>query len=402
MKKIFLITVIVTIFITVFSNSGSQESYGWTNDKIRSMESEIANNRDERRKLQNTLSNVEKIKQNLTNARNDLARYIEELDSNLAVIEQNIVELLGLIVEKEDEIIEKTLELSYAIEVQNAQYAGMKERVKFNYEQGEVYYLTMLFGAESLSDMLNRVDYIEALSKYDEIKLDEFIATTNYVALCKEILEAEKEFLDEAKEAVEAEREALNQLIDEKGREIEAIRGDIALQEGAIREYEAEIAAQSDVIRALEKAVADERARLAEENRRRYDGGLFAWPVPSSRRISDDYGNRIHPILGVPQFHNGIDITAPTGSNIVAAYHGKVVAAAYSPTMGNYIIIDHGDSVFTLYMHASKLHVSEGAEVTWGQTIAAVGSTGRSTGPHLHFSVRVKGQYVSPWSYFGS
>ncbi|MCL2253802.1 MAG: M23 family metallopeptidase, partial [Lachnospiraceae bacterium] len=87
---------------------------------------------------------------------------------------------------------------------------------------------------------------------------------------------------------------------------------------------------------------------------------------------------------------------------IVSAYQGKVVASAYSSTMGNYIMIDHGDGVYTIYMHCSKLYVSEGTEVSKGQTIAAIGSTGRSTGPHLHFSVRVGGQYVSPWGYFGS
>ena len=401
-KYFFKIGLAILVFIAVLLKSGSGESYGWTNDKIKQMESEIANNRDERKKLQGTLTNVKNIRQNLTNSRNDLQRFIEELDANLAIIEQNIVDLLALIAEKEQEIVEKTLELEYAIEVQEAQYAGMKKRVKHSYEQGGTHFVEMLFGAGSLADILNRVDYLEALSKYDEFKLDEFITITNYVALCKIILEEEKEFLDEAKEAVEAEREALNQLIAEKAREIEAIKNDIANQERAIREYEAEIAAQNEVIKALEKAVAAERQRLAAENARRFDGGTFAWPVPTSRRISDDYGNRIHPILGVPQFHNGIDITAPTGSNIVAAYQGKVVAASYSSIMGNYIIIDHGDSVFTLYMHASQLFVSEGAEVTWGQRIAAVGSTGRSTGPHLHFSVRVRGQYVNPWAYFGN
>ncbi|MCL2051570.1 MAG: peptidoglycan DD-metalloendopeptidase family protein [Lachnospiraceae bacterium] len=401
MKKLFYIGFAIIVLITALFRV-PQESFGFTNDKIRSMENEIANNRDERKKLQDTLTSIERIKQNLTNARNDLKRFIEEMDRSLAIVEQNIVELLALISAKEEEIIEKTAELEYAIEVQNAQYAGMKDRVKFSYEQGEIFLLTMLLGAESLSDMLNRADYIEALSKYDEIKLDEFIATTDYVALCKEILEAEKEFLDEAREAVEAEREALNQLIAEKGREIEAIENDITSQERAIREYEAEIAAQNDAIKILEKAVADERARLAAENRRRFDGGKFNWPVPSSRTISSEYGNRMHPILGVNLFHNGIDIAAPTGANIVAAYQGKVVAADYSATMGNYLMIDHGDSVFTLYMHASKLLVSEGAEVSAGQVIAHVGSTGRSTGPHLHFSVRVAGQYVSPWGYFGS
>ena len=165
--------------------------------------------------------------------------------------------------------------------------------------------------------------------------------------------------------------------------------------------YEADIAAQNETIAALEAAVAEERKKLAAEQGRKYDGGVFSWPAPSYTRISDDYGYRIHPILKVQQFHNGIDMAAPGGSPILAAYDGKVVAAAYSSSMGNYIMIDHGDSLYTIYMHASALYVSKGQEVSKGEKIAAVGTTGRSTGNHLHFSVRLNGNYVSPWSYLG-
>ena len=126
---------------------------------------------------------------------------------------------------------------------------------------------------------------------------------------------------------------------------------------------------------------------------------MFKWPAPSYTRISDDYGNRIHPILGVQQFHNGVDMAAPGGSPILAAYDGKVVASAYNASMGNYIMINHGDGLYTIYMHASALYVSTGDTVTRGQKIAAVGTTGRSTGNHLHFSVRKDGAYVSPWNY---
>ncbi|MCL2253599.1 MAG: peptidoglycan DD-metalloendopeptidase family protein, partial [Lachnospiraceae bacterium] len=313
---------------------------GYTNDKIKGLEQEIANNRDERKKLQATLSDVQSIKQRLTNSRNDLARFIEELDNNLEIIENNITELLELIALKEIEIEDKTLELEEALEALQTLYEAMKDRLKFTYEQGETHYIAILFSGGNLSEMLNRADYIEKMSQYDEEKLNEFIEYSNYVALCKENLELEKEFLDEAKEAVEKEREAINQLIGQKKVEIEAIKGDIAAQERAIQEYEAEIAAQNEMIKALERAAAEERARLAAENARKYDGGKFSWPVPSSRRITDDYGNRIHPILNVPQFHNGIDIAAPTGNTIVSAYQGKVVASAYSSTMGNYIMID--------------------------------------------------------------
>ena len=150
----------------------------------------------------------------------------------------------------------------------------------------------------------------------------------------------------------------------------------------------------------LEAAVkAAEAAATTSGNGITYGGGAFAWPAPSYTRISDDYGWRLHPTLNVQQFHNGVDMAAPSGSAILAAANGQVVAASYSSTMGNYIMINHGSGLYTIYMHASSLSVSNGATVSKGQQIGCVGSTGRSTGPHLHFSVRLNGSYVSPWTY---
>jgi murein DD-endopeptidase MepM/ murein hydrolase activator NlpD len=126
---------------------------------------------------------------------------------------------------------------------------------------------------------------------------------------------------------------------------------------------------------------------------------MFQMPLNSYKRISDDYGMRMHPTLGVEKFHNGVDFAANSGTPILAAYGGTVVAAAYNSSMGNYVMINHGDGLYTIYMHASELYVSAGQTVSKGETIAAVGSTGRSTGPHLHFSVRLNGEYVNPWNY---
>ncbi len=121
--------------------------------------------------------------------------------------------------------------------------------------------------------------------------------------------------------------------------------------------------------------------------------------MASYTRVSCDFGNRINPIFKIPEFHSGVDLAAPKGTAIYAAYDGEVVAATYSPSMGNYVMIDHGDNLYTIYMHASTLKVSKGTEVSRGDTIALVGSTGNSTGNHLHFSVRKDGSYVSPWEY---
>ena len=189
--------------------------------------------------------------------------------------------------------------------------------------------------------------------------------------------------------------------IAQKEQDIIAYETDINNKESAIKEYQEEIKAQDEEIEALEAAIAEEKKKILESSGDilTYDGGVFKFPLASYTRVSDDYGMRIHPTLGVPQFHNGVDFASPKGTAIYAAYDGKVVAASYSSTMGNYVMIDHGDQLYTIYMHASALYVKKDAIVVRGETIAAVGSTGRSTGNHLHFSVRKDGAYVSPWNY---
>ena len=365
-----------------------------TNDSIKQKEAEINKAKDEKKALQSGLTNVKEIKKQLEKSKAELADYVEELDAELVAIQNKINDLKNLITEKEEEIDQKAQELTEALSVQQAQYEAMKSRIKFMYEKGDSLSLELLFGSDSFGDMLSKAEYIEMLSAYDRRMLDEYVAYAEYVALCKQSLEEEKEVLDEAKAAVEEEEASLNELIEAKEQEMYRVSGDIQNKEAAIREYEADIAEQNDAIKALEAAVAEERKKLAAEQGRKYDGGMFTWPAPSYTRISDEYGNRMHPTLGIQKFHNGIDMAAPGGSAILAAYNGKVVAADYNGSMGNYIMIDHGDSLYTIYMHASALYVSKGAEVSKGDKIAAVGSTGRSTGNHLHFSVRLNGNYV--------
>ncbi|MBP3205286.1 MAG: peptidoglycan DD-metalloendopeptidase family protein [Lachnospiraceae bacterium] len=228
-----------------------------------------------------------------------------------------------------------------------------------------------------------------------------FKATREYVELCEQQLQIEKEYLDETKRGVEAEQANMEALIAQKNNDIKSYEQDISTQEHAIKEYEQMIKEQDGEIAALEAAISAERKAILASSGTvlTYDGGQFKFPLASYTRVSDDYGMRIHPTLKVEQFHNGVDFAAPKGTAIYAAYDGKVIAATYSSTMGNYVMIDHGDELYTIYMHASALYVKSGDVVSRGETIAAVGSTGRSTGNHLHFSVRKNGSYVSPWNY---
>lgn len=396
---------VVLCFLIVFGVAGRYETTAHagelTNESIRQKEQEISKAKEEKKALQNGLTDVKELKKELEASKENLTNYVTQLDAQLVDIQAKINNLKEMILTKEEEIGAKAAELEEALLVQQTQYEAMKSRIKFMYEKGDMLYLELVFAAESFGDMLNKAEYIEMLSAYDRKMLDEYVAYTEYVALCKEGLEEEKAVLDEAKAAVEEEERSLNELIAAKEQEVYKVSQDIKSKESAIQEYQAEIASQNETIAALEAAVAEERKRLAAEQGRKYDGGVFTWPAPSYTRISDEYGNRMHPILGIERFHNGIDMAAPGGSAILAAYDGTVVAAAYSSSMGNYIMIDHGDSLYTIYMHASALYVSKGAEVSKGQTIAAVGSTGRSTGNHLHFSVRLNGNYVNPRKYLG-
>ena len=372
---------------------------GLTNDLIKEKEQEIESARELKKELQSNLTDVKKIKEEREAAKNDLAEYVAQLDGQLVTIQSKIADLKGKIEEKEDEIVQTQGELESAIEDQNNQYEAMKKRIKFMYEKGDNLYMELIFSSTSFSDMLNKADYIEMLSAYDRKMLDQYVATRELIELYKQQLEEEMAYLEEAKTGVESEEASLNSLIDEKKDRIEQVGNDIDAKEAAIAEYEADIKEQNETIAILEKVVAEEKARLAEESRLKYDGGMFKWPAPSYTAISSEYGNRMHPTLGVEKFHNGLDMAAPGGSPILAAYDGNVVAADYSSSMGNYIMIDHGDGLYTIYMHASALYVSKGNFVVKGQNIAAVGSTGRSTGNHLHFSVRLNGNYVNPWNY---
>lgn len=385
----------------LFTFTYSEPVYAVTSESIRQKEAEIAEAKNEVKNLKSSMTDVEALKAELEKSKSDLTAYVAQLDSELSGIQAKIEQYNTLIIEKEQQIADTTEELNEAIKLQEDQYEAMKKRIKFMYERGDTFYLELLFTSRSFSDMTNKADYIEALSKYDKNKLDEYIETKEMVQLCKEELEAEKEVLDEAKLAVETEEANVSSLIQQKEAQIYAVSSDISSKEAQIKEYEGLIAQQNEEIAALEKAVAEEKARLEAENAkaRIYNGGMFTWPCPGYTRISDEYGNRIHPILGVQQFHNGLDMAAPGGTAILAAYDGDVVAAAYSSSMGNYIMIDHGSGLYTIYMHCSALYVSKGQTVTKGQNIAAVGSTGRATGNHLHFSVRLNGNYVSPWNY---
>lgn len=372
-----------------------------TSASIKDKQNQISQAEKEKEAMESQITDLQKLKKELETKKANLKDYVAQLDNNLAEIEQNIAQLKSQIATKEGEIEVTTAELAAALEKEENQQEFIHKSIKLIYEKGDSYLVDMLLQAESFGDFLNRADFIESVVTYEHQMWKEYIANRQLIELCKQELELEKQILDQAKVNVEIEQANLESLIAQKNQDIVAYESDISTKEKAIKEYEQEIKEQDEIIEALEAAIAEEKRQILASNGSViiYDGGQFKFPLASYTRISDDYGMRMHPTLHVEKFHNGVDFAAPKGTAIYAAYDGKVVAATYSSTMGNYVMIDHGSNLYTIYMHASALYVSKGDVVIRGETIAAVGTTGRSTGNHLHFGVRKDGEYVSPWNY---
>lgn len=362
-------------------------------DKISSLE-------EEKKKTEETIQELEKLKA-------DTESYVKELDGELAQLDDELSSLDSRITDKEADIEETKAQLEEAKKTEEEQYASMKLRIKYMYEKGDTSYLDLLLESGSMSEMLNRAEYIQQISSYDRKKLTEYGEIKEKIADDEEKLEAEHEELLTLQEQTKAKQDSVEKLMGEKSRELQKYQNQIAANESQLASYQADIEAQENRIQQIEaelKRQEEEARKKAQEKGEEYKtvsiGNIsFIWPCPSSSRITSGFGGRSSPTEGASSNHKGIDIGASSGSDIVAAADGTVTISTYSYSAGNYIMINHGGGVSTVYMHCSKLLVSVGETVKKGQVIAKVGSTGYSTGPHLHFGVRVNGAYVNPSQY---
>ncbi|MDR0948978.1 MAG: peptidoglycan DD-metalloendopeptidase family protein [Lachnospiraceae bacterium] len=372
-----------------------------TSESIQEKQEQIKQAQDEVQNLEGSISDIEQIKEELEKAKKDLASYVRTLDESIAVMSEKIANLEMQITQKEADILQTQYELDEAIQSKQDQYDSMSKRIKFIYENGSPNFLMVLLQSLNPGNFLNIADYMLQVRTHDQKMLDEYEMTCEYIELCIQELEINRENLALQKQQVEIEKANTQNLLTQKVQEVQHYQQEITNKQLLIDEYEAQLAQMEETISVLEQAIAEEKRRLIETGGAvlHFDGGVFLFPLATYTRISDDYGYRTHPILNVQQFHNGVDFASPAKTAIYCAYDGRVVAAEYSATMGNYVMVDHGDELYTIYMHASALYVEKGDVVVKGETIAAVGSTGRSTGNHLHFSVRLNGAYTSPWNY---
>lgn len=354
---------------------------------------------DEKTQLEKALKEAQSTIEDLRDSKGDIESKVTELNQQLIDISARITDLENQLTAKSEDIQETKDELAGAKEREAQQYADMKVRIQFMYENGQTSYLEALLSSRNISEFLNSADYIAQIQSYDRQKLTEYQDTVESIVNLEAQLEQEYNDLEALKSTVESNKATVAAMMRQKESELADISGDIEDAQSDADYYAAEIQAQEELIAAIKRAEAEKAAAGVEEHP--YTGGAFRWPCPSSTRVTSDYGTRVSPMSGASSNHKGIDIGASAGADIIAAADGTVTAASYSSAAGNYVMIDHGGGLYTVYMHASSLLVSPGQTVSAGDVIAKVGSTGISTGSHLHFGVSLNGSYVSPWSYLG-
>lgn len=354
---------------------------------------------DEKAQLEKALKEAQSTIEDLKDSEGDIESKVTELNQQLIDISARITDLENQLTAKSEDIQETKDELAGAKEREAQQYADMKVRIQFMYENGQTSYLEALLSSRNISEFLNSADYIAQIQSYDRQKLTEYQDTVESIVNLEAQLEQEYTDLEALKSTVESNKATVAAMMRQKESELADISGDIEDAQSDADYYAAEIQAQEELIAAIKRAEAEKAAAGVEEHP--YTGGAFRWPCPSSTRVTSDYGTRVSPMSGASSNHKGIDIGASAGADIIAAADGTVTAASYSSAAGNYVMIDHGGGLYTVYMHASSLLVSPGQTVSAGDVIAKVGSTGISTGSHLHFGVSLNGSYVSPWSYLG-
>ena len=385
------------------SSSKETESTGSTGTASASTSSSPTSSLKEaqeaKEELEKELEDAKKTISDLKSSKGNVESKVSELNQQLISISSRITELENELAAKSEEITAAKEELETAKEEETQQYEDMKRRIQFMYEHGQNSYLDALLSSKDLTSFLNAAEYISQVQSYDRQKLTEFQETVETITNMEAQLEQDYQDLADMKASVEAEKSSVASLMRQKETELASISEDISDAQSDVDYYAAEIQAQEELIAAIKRAEAEKAAAGVVDNP--YTGGAFTWPCPSSTRVTSDYGTRVSPTSGASSNHKGIDIGASAGADIVAAADGTVKAASYSSAAGNYVMIDHGGGLYTVYMHCSSIVVSEGTTVSAGQTIAKVGSTGISTGNHLHFGVSLNGSYVSPWSYLG-
>jgi len=405
-------------------------------DEMSDAEAKKADAQQKKKDAQSKLAKLESDKK-------DVMELIEDLDKEITSYEGTIRELQGKsnTLQAKASVAENELQMAYIAEAN--QYEAMKERIQFAYENGDADYIDALVSIKDYDNVINQSEYVSQVSGYDQKQLNDLLEIEKSISEYKATISDNLSEVASLKEEAEGEQGALQVIQDGKMATLKEYNLDIAATEYTIEQMNA-IEAQQDAQIAAIVAAASARRAAAEQTVTRtvtvevpvetpattasstdatpkkqetktvtkevtetvpaqtlpsYSGSGFIWPS-YTRTITSGYGPRTSPTAGASSYHRGIDIGASYGSGALAAADGVVSYTGWFSGGGNTVIIDHGNGLSTLYMHLSGFAVSQGSSVSAGQTVGYVGSTGISTGPHLHFAVMVGGSYVNPLGYY--
>ena len=368
-----------------------------------------------RKSIQSKQQELEKSKKE----EKDLSDKISSMDKQISSKEADISKLESAISDAETQMNTLKKELKEAEEKAEQQDKDLNARLRNMYKNGSVGFLDVLFDSDDISEFLTNLDMVQKVYSQDKDTLKELKATCDEIDSKKQEIASLQAELDESKKLAEEDKATA-----EKQKEQVATEADLTEEQlEELEAYEDSLEAQIRAEQAASSSSSSSSSKPSSSSSSKpnsssssssssskpstngkittYKGISMMWPAPSYYKMSSRYGYRTHPITGKKKLHGGVDLAAPGGSAILAAQSGRVIVATYHWSFGNYIIVDHGNGYSTLYAHCSKLLVRKGQTVSQGQRIANVGTTGSSTGNHLHFEVRINGARTNPMPYIG-
>lgn len=319
----------------------------------------------------------------------DKLEYVAALKKKIALVEKQIQELEEKVDKLKAEIVDLESQITVQQQLYDQQFDEYCQRLAAMYVSGSVTNFEVLLTAPDMSDLLTRAEMVKAVAKSDQEALESLINSMNEIKSKKETMENNKKEVTASLNQVEANKTTL---VADKATAEEAI----AELDKQIENYSEKVHENEEEKEAIEKELNAIIAAASSSNRPIISGtGQFTHPCPNYVHLSGGYPNYANG-----SYHGGVDFAAPIGTSILAADSGTVISVRYlTYSYGYHLMIAHGNNLVTLYAHTSKILVSEGQNVSKGQKIAEVGSTGNSTGPHLHFEVRSGGTRLNPWSY---
>ena len=323
--------------------------------------------------------------------KNAVSAEMEEMTAEIESAKEEVAEIQDRIEEKQGEIAEAASEVEQLRNDIAQRQGDLDSRLRIMYKNGSVGFLDVLLGSNSISEFLSNISMVQRIYQSDMNTLAEMEENHNLLESKQLVLEQERAELDQEQaqeqakqEELQADQAKLQEKLEALNAEADAITAEIVARQKALEEQQKQEAAQNG---------GNKKPAPS------YSGGALLWPCDSTI-ITSEFGYRIHPLTGIWTGHTGLDIGCNMYAPIYAAEAGTVILAEWYGGYGNAIVIDHGGGITTLYGHNEELYVSVGQQVSRGETIAGAGSTGWSTGPHLHFEVRVNGDYVDPMGYF--